>query len=106
MESTLSSIQKWYIEQCDGNWEHSYGIKIETVDNPGWFVTIDLLETTTDAIRDIGLIKSEVDDKDWYIIQIKNGQYLASGDPLKLDFLLGKFKELVIENADKWEKDI
>ncbi len=31
--------------QCDGEWEHDYGIKIETLDNPGWLVSIDLLGT-------------------------------------------------------------
>lgn len=38
-------IQKWYQAQCNGDWEHSYGIIIETIDNPGWSITIDL-ETT------------------------------------------------------------
>lgn len=36
---------RWYVEQCDDDWEHSYGITIDTVDNPGWTLTIDLADT-------------------------------------------------------------
>ncbi|WP_203237204.1 Imm53 family immunity protein [Streptomyces gilvosporeus] len=34
----LSSLTAWYTSQCDGGWEHEYGIRIETLDNPGWSV--------------------------------------------------------------------
>ena len=27
--------EEWYNGNCDGDWQHEYGIKIETVDNPG-----------------------------------------------------------------------
>lgn len=38
-------LQDWYIQNCDGDWEHCYGIKIETLDNPGWCIDIDLIGT-------------------------------------------------------------
>ena len=41
----LEWLQDWYLKQCDGGWEHEYGIKIETLDNPGWKVIIDLAYT-------------------------------------------------------------
>jgi hypothetical protein len=41
----LQWIQQWYKEQCDGDWEHSYGITIESLDNPGWLVKVDLENT-------------------------------------------------------------
>ena len=28
--------------KCNGEWEHSHGVKIDTLDNPGWQVHIDL----------------------------------------------------------------
>lgn len=31
--------------QCDGDWEHGWGVKIDTLDNPGWMVRIDLAGT-------------------------------------------------------------
>jgi hypothetical protein len=41
----LSRIQVWYHAQCDGDWEHSYGIHIENCDNPGWLLRVYLVGT-------------------------------------------------------------
>ena len=30
---------------CNGEWEHHYGVHIETLDNPGWHVRINLTGT-------------------------------------------------------------
>ena len=45
MESTLGRLQRWYRAQCDGEWEHEFGIKIDTLDNPGWTLKVDLVDT-------------------------------------------------------------
>ena len=42
---TLERLMRWYGAQTDGDWEHSYGVHIETLDNPGWHVRIDLTAT-------------------------------------------------------------
>src|SRR5262249_14404082 len=39
-------LQAWYATQCNGEWEHGYGLEIETIDNPGWSVKIDLNGTS------------------------------------------------------------
>jgi hypothetical protein len=41
----FKEIQNWYTSQCDGDWEHGSGIKIDTLDNPGWTVKINLEDT-------------------------------------------------------------
>src|ERR1700730_6702190 len=41
----VSALERWYVSQCNGEWEHSYGIHIDTLDNSGWRVRIDLRET-------------------------------------------------------------
>jgi len=41
----LGRIQSWYVSQCDGNWEHRFGLTVGTLDNPGWMVDIDLHQT-------------------------------------------------------------
>ncbi len=43
--SVLADLQKWYESQCNEDWEHQYGVTIGTLDNPGWTVTIDLVNT-------------------------------------------------------------
>ena len=44
-ENVLDWLQNWYAAQCNEDWEHEWGVKIATLDNPGWTVTIDLEET-------------------------------------------------------------
>ena len=41
----LLRLQKWYADQCDGDWEHQYGVHVGMLDNPGWQVDIDLTDT-------------------------------------------------------------
>ena len=41
----LDDLQKWYISNCNGEWEHQQGVSIESCDNPGWWVKIDLTGT-------------------------------------------------------------
>ncbi|RRJ95187.1 hypothetical protein Ga0100231_013590 [Opitutaceae bacterium TAV4] len=45
MKSALQRLSEWYASQCDGDWEHSYGFKISTLDNPGVAIEIDLFGT-------------------------------------------------------------
>jgi hypothetical protein len=85
------------MSQCDGEWEHEYGIKINTVDNPGWYIEIDLAFTSLENENiDIGTIENS--EHDWYFYQIKDKKFRASGDTTKLFFLLGKFKEIAEAN--------
>ncbi|MFI2362997.1 Imm53 family immunity protein [Promicromonospora sp. NPDC019610] len=41
----LNELQEWYALQCDGDWEHSFGVKVDTVDNPEWVVSVDIVGT-------------------------------------------------------------
>ena len=38
-------IIEWYQSHCDDSWEHQYGVRLETLDNPGWQLTVDLIHT-------------------------------------------------------------
>lgn len=41
-EGALSRLAAWYAARCNGKWERERGIVIETIDNPGWLVSINL----------------------------------------------------------------
>ncbi|HEY0134050.1 MAG TPA: Imm53 family immunity protein, partial [Nannocystis sp.] len=45
MTDVMRRLQTWYASMCDGDWEHRFGVRITTLDNPGWHVRIDILET-------------------------------------------------------------
>ena len=41
-DGLLEWLEQWYVSHCDGNWEHQYGVRVDTLDNPGWSVQIDV----------------------------------------------------------------
>jgi len=90
----LEWLQKWYEVQCDGNWEHYHGIKIETLDNPGWSVEIDFNDTNY-KIKNLNWKLYELKDNNWIGFKIENNIFYGSGDPLKLTLILKIFKYLI-----------
>ena len=90
----LTRLQKWYLANCDGEWEQSYGISIATLDNPGWTVKIDLTDT---CLQDLEYVK-QVDngDFDWLIVKVNEKIFEASGDPNKLTAVLSIFLDEII----------
>ncbi|MBK6607408.1 MAG: immunity 53 family protein [Leptospiraceae bacterium] len=90
-------LSSWYQKECNGDWEHTYGISIQTLDNPGWSVQIDLHDTSLENLEILPDAK-QISDSDWYVIKIKDKKFIAVGDSTKLDFLIGKFRELVVQS--------
>ena len=87
----LEWLQAWYHAKCDGEWEHTNGIKIDTLDNPGWSVQIDLGQLGLDP-RHIVVEESE---KDWIRCSIQAERFEGYGDPAKLGIILETFREWV-----------
>jgi len=58
--STLARLQAWYTRQCNGAWEHSSGVLIESCDNPVWWVKVNLLGTARLQGRAFGEISEGV----------------------------------------------
>ncbi|MFW6720090.1 immunity 53 family protein [Streptomyces sp. MAR4 CNY-716] len=61
-EELLRRLDGWYAAQCDGDWEHGYGVRIETLDNPGWLVRVDLVGTDREGATLAGEPAREDDD--------------------------------------------
>jgi hypothetical protein len=64
MTDELNWLQQWYSAHCDGEWEHSSGITIDTIDNPGWSLKI-CVEGTELASTPFEPVKTEVSETDW-----------------------------------------
>lgn len=45
LEVSVQYLLDWYANNCNGDWGHEYGIKISTIDNPGWLIQVNLSET-------------------------------------------------------------
>jgi hypothetical protein len=92
----INWLQDWYINQCDGEWEHDEGIRIFSSDNPGWIVKINVKGTEADNFE-VPWKLIETSEQDWYGYKIEDGLYYASGDATKLSLLLLIFKSIIIE---------
>jgi hypothetical protein len=91
--NALQSIQQWYRSQCNGDWEHSYGIKIDNIDNPGWAVKIDLRDTELeqadfDQVSYGGGDQSDVSGDDWLMCHRTAHEFEGCGGPTKLEEIL------------------
>ncbi|WP_343672539.1 immunity 53 family protein [Chitinophaga sp.] len=94
MSEILAWISQWMNAQCNGDWEHMYGIKIGTTDNPGWYITIDLVDTELEDLEMETDVTENAED-DWFFYKVRDKQYFGAGDLNKLEFLLYAFKGLV-----------
>ncbi len=74
----LHWIMKWYEVHCDGDWEHQHGIKVDTLDNPGWAVHIDLAETELDD-EIFDALQVERTERDWMHCKVENKGFHGYG---------------------------
>jgi len=47
---TITRLNEWFAAHCDGDWEHDVGVRIESLDNPGWRVRIRLADTSLESV--------------------------------------------------------
>ena len=90
-------LQNWYLQNCNGTWEHEYGLAIATIDNPGWQISINLKGTKLENQKFMTLEKGMDDDKDWYQISIEQDEldgpiFAAYCSPQNLNTVIGIFK--------------
>ncbi|HXZ26719.1 MAG TPA: immunity 53 family protein [Terriglobales bacterium] len=77
---SLSALERWYTSQCNGEWEHSYGVKLNTLDNPGWRVEIDLRDTKKEGVS-LQTVKIERTDDDWIHYWIEKRRFQIACGP-------------------------
>lgn len=94
----LAKLQEWYQRQCNGEWEHDRGIRIESCDNPGWWVRIDLLGTPLEG-QPFAPVMENVDAQRfrqgprWLCCHVENGVWNGAGDETCLLSIIAIFLE-------------
>lgn len=102
MKETIEKIQDWYKINCNGDWEHSFGYKIETLDNPGWAIKIDLAETALDKLDFKREFQNPSNKNDWFNIHTENKTLIIYCGPENMKTTLGIFfDELIPKYSDK-----
>jgi hypothetical protein len=86
----LEALERWYAAQCDGDWEHRYGVSIESLDNPGWRVSIDLTGTDLSGRR-FEEVKDLGPEHTWIHCGVEDGQFRGAGGPPMLVALIHAF---------------
>jgi len=92
--NTLQNIMSWYSSNCNGDWEHSFGVKIDTLDNPGWSIQIDILETELESKLFDG-VDIQRSSNDWVYCTVSEGVFKGAGGMVNLDELLTIFLDWV-----------
>ena len=86
----LAELQRWYLHQCDGDWEHSFGVIVDTLDNPGWRVRVDLVDTALHA-NEYERVETHRKENDWVVSWRDEKLWHAACGPLNLQEALGLF---------------
>lgn len=97
----LQRIQRWYTINCNGDWEHDYGvsiwhgISIQTLDNPGWIVTIDLEDTCLINVNSPYILHDR-STTNWIGYKVENKKFEGVGGPENLSEILTYFLDSFI----------
>lgn len=93
-------LTDWTKKQCDDDWEHEYGVKIISTDNPGWYIEIDLINHIPE-IDNKPWINFEVDNSDdWIGFKIEDKVFKGSCTINRLGYLLTFIKRFIEENGN------
>ena len=91
-QTPTARLQRWYLAQCDGDWEHSSGVKIDTLDNPGWTLRVDL-DGTALAGRTSDWTRVERSESDWIFYRSTGEVFEAACGPMNLEEAVEAFLE-------------
>ena len=88
----LQWLQWWYLAHCDDVREHDHGIDIDTLDNPGWRVRIDLNRTELYGRKlDLPLTSRE-NKNDWIQVKCDGEIFEGFGGANNLEEILAVFR--------------
>jgi hypothetical protein len=84
---------------CNNDWEHTYGVFISNIDNPGWTLKVELKDTYLYEIQFNELKIQRNDEDDWIICKVENGDFQGFGGLKNLGELLNIFLDWADENS-------
>jgi hypothetical protein len=89
----LDWLMSWYDNQCDGVWEHRYGVRIDTLDNPGWLLKVDLIGTSLNGRTFVKRESGLGGNSPWWSCQVTNDQWQGACGPRDLATVIGLFRQ-------------
>jgi hypothetical protein len=93
----LKRLQDWYASMCNDDWEHTYGVFISNIDNPGWSLKVELKDTYLYDVKFEDMKVQRNDENDWVLCKVEDGNFQGYGGTCNLSEL--------IETFLKWAED-
>lgn len=90
-DTAFEWLQQWYAGHLDGEWEHQNGVRIETLDNPGWSLSVDIGETELRE-RAFAPVVVERSEHDWIHARVGDGRFEAFGGSGNLPEMVAIFR--------------
>ena len=98
----LEWLQDWYHRQCNDEWEHQHGVTIQTLDNPGWLLKVELTGTPLESktMVEVGQLshvnhQGTEGKKDWLNCKVENDVFIGAGGPFSLIQICDVFRAWV-----------
>jgi hypothetical protein len=91
-DDPLARLQQWYRAHCDGDWEHARRVRIGTLDNPGWSLSVNLEDSDHSQLA-MDRIDVERSPTDWYSCWLEGGVFHGAGGAGNLGDLITTFLE-------------
>jgi hypothetical protein len=88
-------LEHWYGRQGNGEWEHSDGIHIDTLDNPMWKVKINRNGTRYAELPNVEIKEKYESDFEWMLCKVVAGVYEGAGGPLILGPIIQTFRSRI-----------
>lgn len=100
----LSSIMEWYSAHCDGDWEHQKGLSLQTLDNPGWLLKVNLVGTNLENATMVPISEgcdesSHPEGEEWIDCRIQDKEFVGASDPAQVPRLITIFSSLIDSHA-------
>ena len=87
----LGRLERSYAAQCNGDWEHTYGVTLETLDNPGWYFKVELADTYLSDRAFDAIVEYRGDDKMEFRCAVKDRVFIGSCPPNRLREVISIF---------------
>lgn len=93
----FASLVEWYTKHCDGDWEHQHGVRLETLDNPGWILSVDLIHTNLQGCLMSEMAEGCCPDGHpvsplWIHCFVRENQFKGACDPTQVARLFEEFQ--------------
>ncbi len=94
MNEDIAFLQRWFSVHCDGDWEHGSGIKLSSLENPGWSLEVNLLGAELEDVLTPHVVV-ERGELDWTHAWSDGRTFNAVGGPENLAEIIGHFRAFV-----------